>query len=88
MKMDSLDNCFVAHDAEELIAAFDDKATHILIPKHFKEEFLENTILPPPLSASKTYALEFGDKGKVNASATPFFYLVNWLSKDSKQQKR
>lgn len=79
-------NCLVINNSEELLAALENKEPSILIPQHFKSEFLENTQLP--MSENEKLGFELGFRGAANLTATPIFHLINWLSKDSKQQKR
>ena len=42
MELDKLDNCYVAGDAAKLLSTLEKGASSILIPKHFKNEFLKN----------------------------------------------
>lgn len=86
MKSDKSYDCFVADNAEKLLAALEKKESSILIPKSFKDEFLKNTQLP--MTETEQLGFELGSRGTANLSASPIFHLVNWLSKDSKQQKR
>lgn len=86
MKTDESYNYFVANNADELLSALEKKKSSVLIPKHFKNEFLENTQLP--MTETGQLGLELGSRGTANLSASPLFHLINWLSKDSKQQKR
>ncbi len=62
------------------------KESYILIPKHFKDEFLKNTQIP--LTETEQIGFELGLRGKANLLSSPIFHLINWLSKDTKQQKK
>ncbi|TRM11988.1 hypothetical protein FH966_09985 [Lentibacillus cibarius] len=86
MKTDESNNHFVAGNAEELLSALENKEPYILIPKYFKGKFLENTQLP--LTEKEQMGFELGSRGTANLLSSPLFHLINWLSKDSKQQKR
>lgn len=81
-----MENYLTVNNAEELLAALEEKESYILIPKHFKDEFLDKTQLP--LSETEQMGFELGFLGGANLLSSPFFHLINWLSKDSKQQKR
>lgn len=80
------DKYFVANNAEELLFALDNSESYIVIPKAFKEEFLEKTQLP--LTETGQMGFELGFRGTANLLSSPFFHLLNWLSDDSKQQKQ
>lgn len=86
METDKQYNCFVANNAEELLSALEKKESFILISKHFKSDFLENTQLP--MTEKEEMGFELGFRGIANMLATPIFHLINWISKDSNQQKR
>ncbi len=86
MKADESNNYFVAGNAEELLFALEKKEPYISIPKHFKEEFMKNTQLP--LTEKEQMGFELGSHGTANLLSSPLFHFINWLSKDSKQQKR
>src|SRR5699024_8924870 len=79
-------NCLVINNSEELLAALENKEPSILIPQHFKSEFLENTQLP--MSENEKLGFELGFRCAANLTATPICKLNNLLSKDSKQNKR
>src|SRR5699024_7070035 len=79
-------NCLVINNSEELLAALENKEPSILIPQHFKSELLENTQLL--MSENEKSGFELGFRGAAKLTATPIFHLINWLSNDSKQQKR
>lgn len=86
MEKESPDNYFVAENAEGLLSGLENKEIYILIPSHFKEEFLEKTQLP--LSETEQIGFELGFRGGGNLVSSPLFHFINWLSKDSQQQKR
>src|SRR5699024_7670264 len=77
-------NCLVINNSEELLAALENKEPSILIPQHFKSEFLENTQLP--MSENEKLGFELGFRGAANLTATPIFHLINWCSKYRKQK--
>src|SRR5699024_10704679 len=79
-------NCLVINNSEELLAALENKEPSILIPQQFKSEFLVNTQLP--MSENEKLGFELGFRGAATLTDTTIFHLINWLSKDSKQQKR
>src|SRR5699024_3977630 len=74
------------NNSEELLAELENKEPSILIPQHFKSEFLENTQLP--MSENEKLGFELGFRGASNLTATPIIHLLKWLSKDSKIQKK
>jgi len=86
MKSSKVNDCFVATNKEELLVALKEKKSSILIPEYFKQEFLENTELP--MTEEQEIWSELGFQGKANLTAATIFHLINWLSKDSKQQKQ
>src|SRR5699024_11690895 len=86
METDQQYDCLVINNSEELLAALENKEPSILIPQHFKSEFLENTQLP--MYENEKLGFELGFRGAANLTATPIFHLINWLSKDSKLQNK
>ncbi|GIN72932.1 hypothetical protein J14TS2_34070 [Bacillus sp. J14TS2] len=86
MKPEDSDNCFVVNSTEELLSALEKKAPLILITKFYKKEFLEHAELP--LTELEQMGLELGFHGGAELTSGPLFQLINFLSKDSKQQKK
>ncbi|SIT91166.1 hypothetical protein [Edaphobacillus lindanitolerans] len=86
MRNNPQDDCVVANNKGELLMALDEKRSFILIPKPFKDEFLKNTQLP--MSETEKMGFELGFLGGANLISSPLYHLINWLSKDSKEQKR
>src|SRR5699024_6467823 len=86
METDQQYDCLVINNSEELLAALENKELSILIPQHFKSEFLENTQLPR--SENEKLGFELGFRGAANLTATPIFHLIKWISKNSKLQKK
>lgn len=77
---------FQANNAEELISALDDKESHIIITKHFREEFEEHTQLP--LSETELMGFQLGSRGMAALWSELVFQIINIFSKGSKQQKK
>lgn len=66
---------FIANNAEELLSALEEKESFILIPKHFKNEFLENTQLP--VTETEEMGIRFSGNCKlVSYSDFPFYKLA------------
>lgn len=82
MEKSRLNDCLVANDVDELLAALKVKAPRILITKYYKKEFLENTETPLPEENLFSYS-------RVGASlgGNPIFLLMNIFSKKEKKQR-
>lgn len=76
-------DCFVAKNAEDLLSALERKADKILITKHYREEFLENTELP--LGEDNYFS---SIRSSAGLGSNPVFLLMNRFSKDDKQQRK
>lgn len=79
-------NCLVANDREELLAALNEKSANILIPKMYKEEFLDKTNLP--LTENEEMAFEIGFSGGAGVFSSLIYFVMNLLSKDDHMQKK
>lgn len=86
MELVDSNNCYIVDNADELLAALKIKAPRILITKSFKHEFLKNTELP--LTETERMGFDLGFRGGAGIASAPFFHLINFFSKDSKQQKK
>ncbi|MFB1051968.1 hypothetical protein [Paraliobacillus sp. JSM ZJ581] len=74
------------NNAEELLSAFNNKESHIVIKKGYKEEFLNNTELP--FTENELMGLQLGSGGGATIGGSIIFAILNFFSKGSKKQKK
>ncbi|ETI68280.1 hypothetical protein [Neobacillus vireti] len=77
---------FEVFNAEELLLAFDNKESFIVIKGEYKNKIQE--LAKSQLSETETLGLELGSAGAVTILAEGFYQLANLLSKKGDEQKK
>ncbi|MFF2448227.1 hypothetical protein ACFVSW_14100 [Neobacillus sp. NPDC058068] len=77
---------FEVFNAEELLVAFDNKESFIVIKGEYKNKIQE--LAKSQLSETETLGLELGSAGAVTILAEGFYQLANLFSKKDDEQKK
>ena len=77
---------FEVHNTEDLLTAFDNKETYIVIKGDYKNEMEE--LAKSQLSETETLGLELGSAGTINILAEAIYQLANLFSNKDHEQKK
>jgi hypothetical protein len=86
LRLEKEDAIFEAYNPEDLLLAFDNKESHIIIKGDYKNELEE--LAKSQLSDTERLGLELGSAGMVTVLAEAFYQLGNLFSKKPDEQKK
>lgn len=86
MKTIDRDDCYIAHNNEELLDALNKKETYIIITEDFKKTFLETS--QEPFTANETMGVNLGSAGGASLFGELFYQIGKLFSNDPSEQKK
>jgi len=86
LRLENENAIFEVFNAEDLLLAFDNKESFIVIKGEYKNKIEE--LAKSQLSETETLGLELGSAGTVNILAEGFYQLANLFSKKDDDQKK
>ncbi|MFK9090853.1 hypothetical protein [Bacillus salipaludis] len=86
LRLENENAIFEVFNAEDLLVAFDNKESFIVIKGEYKSEIEE--LAKSQLSDTETLGLELGSAGAVTILAEGFYQLANLFSKKDEEQKK
>ncbi|MFJ7725279.1 hypothetical protein ACIQXV_03850 [Neobacillus sp. NPDC097160] len=86
LRLENENAIFEVFNAEDLLLAFDNKESFIVIKGEYKSEIEE--LAKSQLSDTETLGLELGSAGAVTILAEGFYQLANLFSKKDDEQKK